>query len=294
MCIRLLTAADLPAAMALKESAGWNQTEADWRMLLEQEPEGCFAMESEGRVVASATAYCYGRDLAWIGMVLTLPQARRRGFGGRAFCAAVDFCQDRGVRCLKLDATDIGRPLYERAQFLPEYQVERWGKQVTGDRLQVAGASQASAHLPPATCHLPPLDEGRLRCLAALDAKAFGVSRAALLEALLRNSDWSACVERDGAPVAYVVSRPGTNARYFGPCVAASLEDARALWEALFARFPNQPVFVDVPAPNTAARGLIESYGFQVRRTLLRMYRGPNDRPGAPSLVYGLAGFEYG
>ena len=290
MCIRLLTAADLPAAMALKESAGWNQTEADWRMLLEQEPEGCFAVESEGRVVASATAYCYGRDLAWIGMVLTLPQARRRGFGRRAFCAAVDFCQDRGVRCLKLDATDIGRPLYERAQFLPEYQVERWGRSIADCGLRIADFEPS----PQSAIRNPKLDEGRLRCLAAIDTKAFGVSRAALLEALLRNSDWSACVERDGAPVAYAMSRPGTNARYFGPCVAASLEDARALWEAFFACFPNQPVFVDVPAPNTAARGPIESYGFQVRRTLLRMCRGPNDQPGDPSLVFGLAGFEYG
>jgi len=291
MCIRLLTAGDLAAAMALKESAGWNQTEADWRLLLEQEPEGCFAMESEGRVVASATAYCYGRDSAWIGMVLTLPQARRRGFGWRAFCAAVDFCQGRGVRCLKLDATDIGRPLYERAQFLPEYQVERWGAVECGVRNAECGIS---ARTPLSALRIPHLTEERLRCLAALDAKAFGVSRAALLEALLRNSDWSACVERDGAPVAYAMSRPGTNARYFGPCVAASLEDARALWEAFFACFPNQPVFVDVPAPNTAARGLMESYGFQVRRTLLRMHCGPNDRPGDPSLVYGLAGFEYG
>jgi ribosomal protein S18 acetylase RimI-like enzyme len=276
--------------MALKESAGWNQTEADWRLLLEQEPQGCFAIESEGRVVASATAYCYGRDSAWIGMVLTLPQARRRGFGWRVFCAAVDFCQGRGVRCLKLDATDIGRPLYERAQFLPEYQVERWGRSIADCGLRIADFKPS----PQSAIRNPELDEGRLRCLAALDAKAFGVSRAALLEALLRNSDWSACIERDGAPVAYAMSRPGTNARYFGPCVAASLEDARALWEAFFACFPNQPVFVDVPAPNTAARGLIESYGFQVRRTLLRMYRGPNDQPGDPSLVYGLAGFEYG
>jgi ribosomal protein S18 acetylase RimI-like enzyme len=291
MCVRLLTSADLAAAMALKESAGWNQTEADWRLLLEQEPEGCFAIESEGRVVASATAYCYGRDLAWIGMVLTLPQARRRGFGWRAFCAAVDFCQDRGVRCLKLDATDMGRPLYERAQFLPEYQVERWAGGNCGVRTAECGVNAGTPH---SALRIPHLTEERLRALGEMDAVAFGVSRDSLLRALLRNCDWSACLERNGGPVAYLMSRPGANARYFGPCVAATAEDARALFEAFFACFANQPIFVDVPAPNRAARGLLQSFGFQVRRTLLRMYRGPNDQPGDPSLVFGLAGFEYG
>jgi GNAT superfamily N-acetyltransferase len=112
MCIRLLTAADLPAAMALKESAGWNQTEADWRMLLEQEPEGCFAVESEGRVVASATAYCYGRDLAWIGMVLTLPECRGRGYARLLMQEALAWVERRGIPCTKLDATDMGNHHY--------------------------------------------------------------------------------------------------------------------------------------------------------------------------------------
>ena len=41
--IRLLGAGDLPAAMRLKEAAGWNQTEEDWLRLLRLEPRGCFA-----------------------------------------------------------------------------------------------------------------------------------------------------------------------------------------------------------------------------------------------------------
>ena len=32
--IRLLFESDIPAAMQLKEAAGWNQTEDDWRRLL--------------------------------------------------------------------------------------------------------------------------------------------------------------------------------------------------------------------------------------------------------------------
>ena len=53
--IRTCTRADLPALMALKEAAGWNQTGEDWLRLLRLEPEGCFAMEVDEQVAASAT-----------------------------------------------------------------------------------------------------------------------------------------------------------------------------------------------------------------------------------------------
>jgi len=279
--IRLVTVADLPAAMALKEAAGWNQTEQDWRLLIELQPGGCFALETEGRVVATATAYCYGRELAWIGMVLALPEFRGRGFGSRVFQASVEFCEQRGVRCVKLDATDMGRPLYERAGFVGEYEVERWGG--------TAPSSPAAAH-----DGCVELTDARLQSLLAGDTTAFGTSRAELLCALRRHSEWAACLERAGSPVACALARPGSKARYFGPCVAQDATDAHTLLGAFFARHAGQAVFVDVPASNAAARSLLRGYGLEVRRTLLRMYRGPNDRPGEPSRIFGLAGFEYG
>jgi GNAT superfamily N-acetyltransferase len=291
MRVRLLTLDDLPACMALKQSAGWNQTERDWRLLLEQRPDGCFAIESQGCVVASATAYWYGAELAWIGMVLALPEVRGRGFGGRAFRAALDACHQRGIRCLKLDATDMGRPLYERAGFLPEYEVQRWG-----GKAGVTDPSNFQSR--PAGSDVRPLRTGELKAaatgLAAFDACAFGADRSLLLEALMGNSDWAVCLEGDGELVGYAMSRPGANARYFGPCVASNAAAARALLEAFLLRYPGQAVFVDAPAPNREARALLESYGFAVRRTLLRMYCGPNDRPGVPARIFGLAGFEYG
>ena len=77
--IRLMRVADIPAAMWLKEAAGWNQTEADWANVLAMEPEGCWVEELDGEVVGSTTAICYVQDLAWIGMVLVAPAFRGRG-----------------------------------------------------------------------------------------------------------------------------------------------------------------------------------------------------------------------
>jgi hypothetical protein len=75
--LRLLLAADLPSAMELSHLAGWNQTIDDWQTLSWLDPEGCLGIEVDDRIVATTTLLCYGRRLAWIGMVLTMPDYRR-------------------------------------------------------------------------------------------------------------------------------------------------------------------------------------------------------------------------
>ena len=86
--IRLLTEGDIGAGMRLKELAGWNQTESDWRRLLKLDSQGCFVACIDHRVVGTATSTAYGPDLAWIGMVLTRANYRGRGFARRLLAAA--------------------------------------------------------------------------------------------------------------------------------------------------------------------------------------------------------------
>lgn len=156
--LRRVTHADLADLMHLSTTVNWNQTEADWLRLLELEPEGCFGMEQEDRVVASATVITYGRTLAWIGMVLTLPEARGRGHATRLMQECLDYCDRRGVAAIKLDATDLGRPVYEKFGFQEEYVVERW-----------KGT-------------LPALDKVDFPIDLELDRQAFGADRSALLK----------------------------------------------------------------------------------------------------------------
>src|SRR5438094_512550 len=71
-----MTAADVPLGMELKRFAGWNQTEADWRRLLDLEPDGCFVAELDGTPSATLATCIFGA-VAWIAMVLVQPQAVR-------------------------------------------------------------------------------------------------------------------------------------------------------------------------------------------------------------------------
>lgn len=153
-----LSETDLPDLLRLSEAAGWNQTEEDWKRLLELEPEGCFGMAAGGHIVASATVVTYGSELAWIGMVLTLPEYRGRGLATRLMQQCLDYCNRRGVATVRLDATDQGRPVYAKFGFVDDYEVERW-----------------SGVLPAGEARPAAFDFG-------LDRLAFGADRRRLLE----------------------------------------------------------------------------------------------------------------
>ena len=118
--LRLLHAADLAAVMELSRLAGWNQTIDDWQTLLRLDPLGCFGIEVDDRIVATTTLLCYGTRLAWIGMVLTMPDYRRLGFAQRLVQAALQRSAALKIASVKLDATPEGRPLYEKLGFQTE------------------------------------------------------------------------------------------------------------------------------------------------------------------------------
>src|SRR5262245_6730988 len=81
--MRKLSIDDIATAMELSTEAGWNQTPEDWRTLIELSPEGCLGIEADEVLASTATLLCYGRRLAWVGMVLTRVRFRGRGYARR-------------------------------------------------------------------------------------------------------------------------------------------------------------------------------------------------------------------
>ena len=74
-----MTENDVAAGMRLKELAGWNQTESDWKRFLRASKDGCFVAEVDEVVCGSAATIIYGGRFAWVGMVLVDPAYRGRG-----------------------------------------------------------------------------------------------------------------------------------------------------------------------------------------------------------------------
>ncbi len=269
--MRALRRADMAGLMRLKESAGWNQTEQDWERLLELEPEGCFGLERDGVIVACSTALVYGEELAWIGMVLTLPDHRGQGYARRMMEYAMAFAWQRGVARVGLDATDMGITLYRQFGFEAVGVAERWERPVMEGSPVPAEVSEWEPD-------------------AALDRTAFGAQRQRLLESLARAG--AATVPGEG----YAMGRAGAKAAYFGPCVARSAGAARRLLGWFLTEHAGEAAYWDILADNGAAVALAESYGFRRARTLTRMVR--KLRPGGSaadnSLVFAIAGLEFG
>lgn len=265
MDIRVLTHSDIPAAMRLKEAAGWNQTPHDWQMLLEASPDGCFGIDVSGELAASTAVMCYGCDLAWIGMVLTAPEHRGRGFARRLMEHAIAYAERRAA-VIKLDGTDMGLPLYRSLGFEAEAPIQRWER-------------QPSPALPG-----PELPVG---FNPTLDRLAFGTDRGELLTRLARES---AMVENG-----YAMGRPGSRAAYFGPCVAADAAGARRLLQWFLSRHSGEKIFWDLLPANRDAAELAGEYGFTRIRSLTRMARPGGARfERNDQYVFAIAGFEFG
>ncbi len=260
--------------MRIKEAAGWNQTATDWRNLLLLAPDTCFGMEYKGRLAATTTAVCYERKLAWIGMVLTEPAHRRRGFARRLMEHTLAALEARQVEWIKLDATEMGAPLYRKLGFEDEGPVERW-------------RTRAQAHGGLGAC-----PAAWAAGFADLDRHAFGANRSRLLSTL-------ALLGVAAVPgVGYGMARPGSEAAYFGPCVSASAEAARELLAWFLSLHRGAPIYWDLLPHNTEAVRLARAFGFEPVRKLVRMVR--RGTPGAARIdhndaqVFAIAGFEWG
>ncbi|MFT4588059.1 MAG: ribosomal protein S18 acetylase RimI-like enzyme [Candidatus Binatia bacterium] len=275
--IRTLTEADLEFADAVRGLAGWNQLPGDWLRLLRHDPDGCFIAEWNGQPAGTATTTTYSNDLAWIGMVIVHPDMRRRGIGNALLEHCIEHLQQNGARCIKLDATPLGKPVYDQLGFKDEWSLARW---------EAAGLAPDSERPPPASADIAQLEN--------YDAESFAVNRARMLHALAAQSQTiihaSAANDIDG----YGMLRPGRNASYLGPIVADDLAAGRIIVHSLLSLSGGRRVFWDIPDRNTAAVDLAKQLGFTQQRVLTRMYLGENSKPGIPDNIWALAAPEIG
>jgi hypothetical protein len=244
--------------MRLKAQAGWNQLEADWLRFVALQPDGAFVAEFDG-VPAGTVATCIFGPVAWIAMVLVDAELRGRGLGRALMERALEFLDRSSARTVRLDATPLGQPLYEKLGFLPEYTLTRFEG-------QAPHAEAAPSVRPASSEHLPDL----LR----LDRAVTGTDRERLLVRLLGEyPDEARVIESPAGLEGYLLARPGSRARYLGPCVARGGAGPLLLADT-WRRHAGETVFLDIPDENALACALARAAGLTPQRSLARMYRG--------------------
>ncbi|MCF0069409.1 GNAT family N-acetyltransferase [Dyadobacter sp. CY261] len=268
---------DIPFGMHLVQQAGWNQLEADWHRALTLHPEGCFLAEQNGLPAGTITTCCFD-VVAWIAMVLVDTAARNQGIGQKLMEHAMDHLDSLKIESQRLDATMLGKGLYEKLGFKQEYEVVR----MKGIAKATGSASDEAMRWAPNTPASP---------LFALDFRVTATRRETFLHSLVQANSFYYSLLEDG--LAYAGSRKGRTAVQIGPAVASTPEAGRQLCDAMLHHFNGLPVYVDIPVANKAALRWAKSNGLEEQRRFIRMYKGKklND---FPELLWASSGPEKG
>src|SRR5260370_19906860 len=192
------------------------------------ETDGCFAAEWDGQAVGK-TVTCILGSVAWIAMVPIDPDWRGRGIGKAPMSHALSFLDAQGVVSVRLDATALGKPLYEKLGFVVEYELARY-----------EGVSLA-----PSPCPLPPEGEGKIGKavekanaqdwpqLFQLDREITTADRSKFLTRLFSERREDVRMVRSGTDVVgFLAGRLGTRAWQIGPCLATPGAGAMLLADA--------------------------------------------------------------
>ena len=256
--VRPLVAADAARGYALSTEAGWNQSEADWQLLLRI----CrgYGIDMPGRgLVGTTMAWELEGDFSWINMVLVTPECRGQGLARKLMeTCLVDV--RAGKRKALLDATEMGTKVYEKLGFSGEERIVRLRRDDRGNESPAKDESIVS------------LGAVDVTPAAKLDHEVVGINRVELLIDLQRRHPSGAWGQKDaaGKMQGLVLGREGRFAHQLGPIIAPSREKARALLMRSLSHTPG-PVIMDVPEAQVEWVAELKQLGFVPQRSFIRM-----------------------
>ena len=273
MNIRKLTAADIPFGLRLTAQNHWNQLESDWRRQLDLEPEGCFLAEHSGLPIGTACC-CVFDDVAWINLVLVDKAQRGQGVGSALLRHVVKYLEARGVASIRLDATPLGQPIYEKFGFLGDFTLTRFEGTLPAAFQEAPGVEA--------------MTRADLAAVCRLDEAVTKTRREKLLRLLVQAYPEAARkFAPDGELEGYSLARPGSHAWQLGP-IQGSPQAGRLLLLDVARCFAGQQVHLDVPADHAHVVALAQALGLTPQRPFLRMSRG---RRGQENLALFLSSF---
>lgn len=280
--LRTIHKEDVANCKLLSDAERWNQTNTDWKLIINNSQSVCATDENNGKIIGTATAMNYSGQMAWIGMVLVEKAYRGKGIGKMLLSNILN--QLHSFKSVKLDATPAGQPLYEKFGFKNEYLIHRMTT-LSPDNFQ----SYISGMVP------QPVLISDIPEISALDASVFGTERTPLITSLVNeNPEYCRCIKRNGKITAFVLGRKGAKYSQIGPVCAKTTEEAKVLISQILEGHNNQAFVVDVGAEKTELITWLNKTGFIIQRDFVRMYLHENIYPGKPENQYLICGPEFG
>ena len=176
--IRDMAAGDVDAAVALALAQGWRDRRLFYDMVLRTPSCQPLVGVLDGRVVATGLAVV-SLPVGWIGAIVVELEYRRRGYGRAMTEEICRRLRTAGCATLSLEATDAGRPMYERMGF----RLATHYHQLQADHLP-------QPPVPPEGTRVRMLAGTDLPAVFGLDRLATGEDRSAALAVLAEAGGW--------------------------------------------------------------------------------------------------------
>lgn len=280
--IRDLSKNDIEKAMELVLAEGWNQTTQDWLFMIENSKNHCYAIDVDGKLVATGVVMIYSGKIAWIGMVLVNQNFRGWGIGRKLFERLI--LEANSMEAIKLDATPAGKKMYEKFGFHEEFQILRM--------VRIPGRFEAQVDI---SRDFKEILKNDLSLISECDEHAFGVKRDDLIQYLLDDKavkGWKCAVENETND--FLLGRKGNRFVQIGPVVAVSSKNAIALISRSMNELVDETIVLDVLEDKKELISWLNSVGFEKQRSFTRMYSGKKIPDGNTDVQYLICGPEFG
>lgn len=278
---REMLISDMPELMRLKNDEGWNQTEQDWHVLITYKNSINLVAEIDDKIIGTICAINYSNKIAWIGMMLVDKNYRRLGISKTLLSSAIEKLKD--CKSVKLDATPVGRYVYEKIGFKDEYDINR----LTNLSVKYINNEKSIKTVRITTSDL---DE-----IAILDEKIFGANRFEILKYLFKNSPelaWT--IKKKSKIVGFCFGRKGSKFTQIGPVYSSFDEEVKSLITSSANQLIGKPVVVDLLSDKDSIDLWLSENGFEKQRAFKRMYLNINPHPGVVENQYFISGPELG
>ena len=272
LSIRDFVDADLETADAVLKLAFQGTTSRlhDLRFYRQIQPDGWFVASQEGHFVGMVGATRYGA-FAHVGLMAVHPDVQRQGVGFALMQFLLARLERQQVPMVLLDASQAGRPLYDKLGFVAYDETLMFQRPGHIDLFEQAP-------------HIQPISVQDLDELVRWDTGVFGANRRKVFQVLLDFFPERAFMQRDadGRLVGYIFAQKNR----IGPWAMLQSGSADELLQAALALPYEETVSVAVPSVNGEAIELLQRYGFERVRSNRHMGRGIGGPPGQRQKIY--------
>lgn len=256
--IRVLDLSEIEILLDWAADEGWNPGISDAAPFQVADREGFFGCFVDGAMVSGISAVAYSAGFGFIGLYITRPDMRGKGYGRLVWDKAMTYL---GKRTIGLDGVPEQQPNYARMGFTADYGTARWSG--------VIDAALCSGHADSRS-----IEEADLDHLSAFDTAFFPAPRKAFLKAWIEAAESARLIERDGEIFGYGAARKCRDGYKIGPLFAKTPQAAKALLAGLVTDIKDQRIDIDVPVMQLGFITWLEAAGLTRGFETARMYRG--------------------